>query len=195
MSIPQDNLLTRLGRADVVCKDCGTKYGKYSVGCSSTWNGTCGVCGENKPVTEVRDWGYLTKGIHAERAKIKEQSLEVANYIACQEEIASQETDNHPITPSQELVDKWVAMLEYCEDIDVFTDVARWGADCELDACSEWLKGHKIGDDLRRHRRPKPPSLKEQALAELELLRGDANAHGLGFDAPAIRRALEALPE
>jgi hypothetical protein len=36
--------------------------------------------------------------------------------------------------------------------------------------------------------------LKEQALVELEILRIDANAHGLGFDAPAIRRALEALP-
>jgi hypothetical protein len=81
-------LLNKLLTADVVCKDCGTKYGKYSVGCSSTWGGTCGVCGEDKPVTEVRDWGYLTKGIKAEKAKIAGQSLEVANYIACQEEIA-----------------------------------------------------------------------------------------------------------
>lgn len=96
----QLNLLNRLRQADVVCKDCGTKYGKYSVGCSSTWNGTCGVCGEDKPVTEVRDWGYLTKGIHAEKAKIKEQSLEVANYIACQEEIASQGEDE-PVSYEQ----------------------------------------------------------------------------------------------
>jgi hypothetical protein len=36
--------------------------------------------------------------------------------------------------------------------------------------------------------------LKQQALSELEILRIDANTHGLGFDAPAIRRALEALP-
>ena len=115
-------------------------------------------------------------------------------------------TENHPITPSQELVDKWVAMLEYCEDIDVFSDIARWGADQELDACCEWLETGPYGFSieatapsltkrLRAARRPKPPSLKEQALAELELLRGDANAHGLGFDAPAIRRALESLPE
>ena len=87
------NLLNKLRTADVVCKDCGTEYGKYSVGCSSTWQGTCGVCGEDKPVTEVRDWGYLTEGIHAEKSKIKEQSLEVANYMKCQEEIASQEED------------------------------------------------------------------------------------------------------
>jgi len=39
-----------------------------------------------------------------------------------------------------------------------------------------------------------PPSLKEQALEELEQLRGDANSMGMGFDAPTIRRALEALP-
>jgi hypothetical protein len=49
--------------AEVVCKDCGSKYGTYSVGCSSTWMGTCNVCGKEKPITEVRDWGYLQKGI------------------------------------------------------------------------------------------------------------------------------------
>jgi hypothetical protein len=49
--------------AEVVCKDCGSKYGTYSVGCSSTWLGKCNVCGKDKPVTEVRDWGYLAKGI------------------------------------------------------------------------------------------------------------------------------------
>jgi hypothetical protein len=52
-----------LSNADVVCKDCGSKYGTYSVGCSSTWMGKCNVCGEEKPITEVRDWGYLAKGI------------------------------------------------------------------------------------------------------------------------------------
>lgn len=78
MSLPEDNLLDRLLRANVVCKDCGDRYGKYSVGCSSTWMSTCGVCGEHKPITEVRDWGYLTKGINAEKAKIKEQSAAVA---------------------------------------------------------------------------------------------------------------------
>jgi hypothetical protein len=40
---------------------------------------------------------------------------------------------------------------------------------------------------------PKPPSLKEQALAELEIL--SDYAHGLGCSESAIRRALEALPE
>ena len=49
--------------AEVVCKDCGSKYGHYSVSCSSTWLGKCNVCGQEKPITEVRDWGYLAKGI------------------------------------------------------------------------------------------------------------------------------------
>ncbi len=56
--------LSTLVSADVICNDCGTKYGKYSVGCSSRWEGTCDVCGETKGVTEVRDYGYLAKGIN-----------------------------------------------------------------------------------------------------------------------------------
>lgn len=55
--------LKTLQNAEVVCHDCGSKYGEYSVGCSSTWEGKCGVCGQTKSVTEVRDYGYLTKGI------------------------------------------------------------------------------------------------------------------------------------
>ena len=52
-----------LKNAQVVCHDCGNQYGTYSVGCSSVWEGKCGVCGETKGVTEVRDYAYLTKGI------------------------------------------------------------------------------------------------------------------------------------
>ncbi len=71
-------LLTKLLQADVVCRDCGMKYGKYSVGCSSTWESTCDVCDQKKPVTEVRDWGYLGRGIQELKGNIKEQSKEVA---------------------------------------------------------------------------------------------------------------------
>jgi hypothetical protein len=52
-----------LENAYTVCKDCGAKYGEYSVGCSSVWEGECDVCGETKPVTEKRDYGYLERGI------------------------------------------------------------------------------------------------------------------------------------
>ena len=74
-------LLQKLVQADVVCRDCGMKYGKYSVGCSSTWTGTCDVCGEEKGVTEVRDWGYLGKGISELKGEVKEQSKKVADYL------------------------------------------------------------------------------------------------------------------
>jgi len=56
------DLLHRLEQASVTCRDCGMRYGVYSVGCSSTWIGVCGVCGERKGVTETRDWGYLITG-------------------------------------------------------------------------------------------------------------------------------------
>jgi hypothetical protein len=56
-------LLNKLQGAYAVCKDCGEKYGKYSVGCSSVWEGECNVCGGKKPITEARDYGYLYRGI------------------------------------------------------------------------------------------------------------------------------------
>jgi hypothetical protein len=64
-------LIKKLENANVVCKDCGSKYGVYSVGCSSVWEGVCNVCGETKPVTETRDYAYLMTGI---RKLIKEDA-------------------------------------------------------------------------------------------------------------------------
>jgi hypothetical protein len=119
----------------------------------------------------------------------------------------------HPITPPPELVDQWRAIPEYADISeklfsisittnklrDIATQAARWGADQQLEMDATWValqtSNQMSSKRLMAEMRPKPPSLKEQALAELELLRGDANAHGLGFDAPAIRRALEALPD
>ena len=81
----KQTLLQRLTTADLICSDCGNKYGKYSVGCSSFHFGTCEVCGETKPITEVRDFGYLQTGICAEKLRIKEQSKGVADYISSAE--------------------------------------------------------------------------------------------------------------
>lgn len=61
-----DSLLQRLKSADLACNDCGEKYGKYSVGCSTYHVGTCQVCGKTTAVTETRDFGYLQPGIDFE---------------------------------------------------------------------------------------------------------------------------------
>ena len=71
------------------------------------------------------------------------------------------------------------------------------GADQELEACCEWLcssSGNYYADiavKLRTARRPKPPSLKEQALEALDRMDQLPTAE----DQRIIRRALEALPE
>ena len=109
-------------------------------------------------------------------------------------------SNQHPITPPPELVMQWwdrTLLGDFHEFESIATQAARWGADQELETCCDWLieHGYDIASpELRAACRHKPPTLKEQALAELEILRIDANTHGLGFDAPAIRRALEALP-
>jgi hypothetical protein len=106
-------------------------------------------------------------------------------------------TATHPITPPPELERQW--STKYIETSMSFTDlvaeVARWGADQELDACCEevlWLGGSTLAAKLRARRRPKPPTDKELALREL----GDAYDKGKIDDTTydTIRRALEALP-
>ena len=72
------------------------------------------------------------------------------------------------------------------------TELAQQIADQELGACCTWLSDHGyIAADpkLRTARRPKPPSLKEQALGLLNEV-GDLLDH----EVATIRRALEALP-
>ena len=101
----------------------------------------------------------------------------------------------HPITPPLELVQWWrlEAVNQPRPYYDyIATQAARWGADQELEACCHLLRqqGFDVVDDLRATRRPKPPSLKEQALEELKHW-DDV----LGSSTKIIRRALEALPE
>lgn len=108
-------------------------------------------------------------------------------------------TNQHPITPPPEMVEEWVSMLEYHPDEKVFSEVAQWGADQELEACCMWITKEKsvlIAEELSIARRPKPPSLKEQALSALSYLENGANST---MDTTEhvyyIRRALEALSE
>jgi hypothetical protein len=68
---------------------------------------------------------------------------------------------------------------------------AQWAADQELEACCKCVSdcwGHNP-DDLRDFRRPKPPSLKQQALEAL--CKGCFPSND---EISTIRRALEALP-
>ena len=102
-------------------------------------------------------------------------------------------TEKHPITPPPELVHQWVDMLSSRSDQAVFTIAYQAGADQELEACCEWLVRNynypQADHPLRAARRPKPPSLKEQALDELI-----AAERLYPADWSTIRRALEALP-
>ena len=110
----------------------------------------------------------------------------------------------NPITPPTELVEQWVTEVWHegtparlsLSDMHITTEAARWGADQELEACCAWLAqstSEPYINALRAARRPKPPSLKEQALEALEALptpAGQVTADRLA----TIRRALEALP-
>ncbi len=129
-------------------------------------------------------------------------------------------TQQHPITPPPELVQQWcnkaygspgTISSEY-----VATRAAQWGfdqakadiererqeaADQELEACCEWNNDYRngLGKQLRSARRPKPPSLKEQALQALNdavKMADDTPPEGIRSDqADIIRRALESIPD
>jgi len=107
-------------------------------------------------------------------------------------------TNQHPITPPLELVHQWADMLAFRSDQAVFTMVAQWGANQELEACCEVLDNLNEGSwskYIRVARRPKPPSLKEQALKALKVLPTPDGQVTLDItDLNTIRRALEALP-
>jgi len=121
---------------------------------------------------------------------------------------------NHPITPPPELVQQWRKEAPRFRDGGIAREewlmhrAAQWGADQELDACCKiicnsatnfsataLLEVQRRSDNLRAARRPKQPSLKEQAHDAYWVLR-----YGHGGDINetqkwnTIRRALEALP-
>jgi hypothetical protein len=131
-------------------------------------------------------------------------------------------TDQHPITPPPELVEQWREKWSaVCGPFAVYlaTQAAQWGADQrgaateaelqeardkELDACClELVDGigrlhvefpSCLAEDLRAARRPKPPSLKEQALALVSHDFSDQPC--LSEEGYAIiRRALETLDD
>jgi hypothetical protein len=106
-----------------------------------------------------------------------------------------------PITPPPELLQQWyMDATGPLYEKEIATRAAQWGADQELEACCEWLDKSTVGmaELLRAARRPKPPSLKEQALARTAAILNDPNRALLievRETLELIRRALEALPE
>lgn len=114
-------------------------------------------------------------------------------------------TQDHPITPPPELMQQWASefygttIAPDREASYVATQAARWGADQQLEKDAEWLDTNALftqnltispsGDTLRQAMRPKPPSLKEQALEALDRMDQLPTAE----DQHTIRRALEQL--
>ena len=102
----------------------------------------------------------------------------------------------HPITPPLKLVEDLTKMAMTPNGLIDFNKLtalaARWGADQELEACCDVIARELIFDseyltgDLRTARRPKPPSLKEQAL---ERCNDYIDPDGI------IRRAINQLPD
>jgi hypothetical protein len=106
-------------------------------------------------------------------------------------------TQQHPITPPPELIQRWSEQFEAGRSLyAMFEDIYRAGADVELQACGEWLMLNGYGaviSRLRIDRRPKPPSLKEQALLAVDTAVAD---YRIAADvADVVRRALEQLPD
>jgi hypothetical protein len=103
-------------------------------------------------------------------------------------------TQEHPITPPPHLIEQW--MQDHSTKYALARKAAQWGADQELEACCELTRdndGYDAAIALRAERRPKPPSLKEQALALVEQHEDGWRPSPKDWD--TIRRALEQLPD
>ena len=112
----------------------------------------------------------------------------------------------HPITPPLEMLQQWAS--EYWGNPGeclgngekyIATKAAQWSADQELEACCEYIRQwfadpqYRIAE-LRTARRPKPPTLKEEALAAFARLKSGGLCADRVTDESIVRRALEALP-
>jgi len=114
-------------------------------------------------------------------------------------------TKEHRITPPAELIEDWIEIAKpepwkSPPNPNVLcTLAAQWGADQELDACSNYFNNDlrkSLAVELLNVRRPKPPSLKEQALEQLDGIAAVFRMfHGGNLVCDTIRRALEQLDD
>ena len=116
-------------------------------------------------------------------------------------------TNQHPIIPSSDLMGQWIIESDMpgqdvCEGVAI--RAAQWGADQELEACGRWIEDQlcmppdaraDVITKLNGSRRPKPPSLKEQALNDLDTIQTHDSFGFQIIDLSNIRRALEALDD
>jgi hypothetical protein len=120
-------------------------------------------------------------------------------------------TNQHPVTPPPDKIHNWLQLEKTdCTLGQIITIAAQWGADTELEACCQALYSRYVNtgllpataetvsqemrDWLRAVRRPKPPSLKQQALEQLGCIQTDLNKFGMGMRTDTILAALETLP-
>ena len=113
---------------------------------------------------------------------------------------------SHQIEVPPELFAEWLAegRKRYSEPAliagFVAEKAAEWAADQQLEACCEWLETNsvcyheRLVPSLRAAMRPKPPSLKEQAL-KLVADYGVPNYRYTAEQTATIRRALESIPD
>ncbi len=109
--------------------------------------------------------------------------------------------------PPTELIRNWETMYQQAGNNpdavlrNVAWEAAQWGADHELKTCCEWLELNynytRSNHPLRTARRPKPPSLKEQAKFAAAVLRSPdetCSIAELQQHWHTICKALEELP-
>jgi hypothetical protein len=109
---------------------------------------------------------------------------------------------SHPITPSPELRCQWQSESPFktisVEREDYMIDRAsQWAADQQLEECLRYAGDNGLSlSRMREALRPKPPSLKEQALIGLSRmeLTGAFSCDDIK-DVHNIRCALELLPD
>lgn len=109
----------------------------------------------------------------------------------------------HPMVPTNEQIRKWEnAYFDHDENLDVLLiQVYQEGADQELEACCEWLRsaGHPplTISVLHAGRRPKPPSLADEALETVQRISKNGYPCNYQDDADwdTIRRALQQLKQ
>lgn len=108
----------------------------------------------------------------------------------------------HPITPPQCLINQWWEDAPEDDELEftkyVAIKAAQWGSDQELEECCAWLDEHlayenNVTNNLRADRRPKPKSLKQQAIDELVAAYNADQMDDTTFE--TLGRIIKSLPD